>query len=86
MIEIVKSWAGNPERAELFIFDGVHLVQVLAITEPYVNASKDWRTMTKPDVVAIDNLHLSDGVDFFTYYIKGETDDSIIDAITAPRA
>lgn len=85
-MEIAKTWQGNPDRGELFIFDGTRLVQVRVIAEPHMTTCRRWRTMTKDEVTAQGCPHLSDGIEFFTYHIRGDDDESIFDAITAPRA
>lgn len=82
-IEIVKTWRANPDNALLYVFRGNVLAEVRIIREPYISKAKAWRTMTKEEVIAYDNPHLSGGIDIFEYHIRGNDEESIFDSLTA---
>ena len=79
--EILRVWQGNPHRAVLFVFcNGIH-TRMLNVMEPHISTGKKWRRMSKEEVMEYECPALSSGVEFLTYHIKGERDESITDCI-----
>jgi hypothetical protein len=80
-VEIMRVWQGNSFQAVLYVFrNGIH-ERMLNVTEPHISIGKKWRQMTEEEVMEYECPALSSGAKFFTYHIKGETDESVKDCI-----